>query len=457
MKKCIQCNKEFEPKRSDAKFCCSTCKAKHWENNKLELPQAQNNKLSNNLRGVISSEPTNTEPTVNETKNVATQNPTKLIKVETKEYKDYKEETNMLHTSKKRLENEIYQLNSYLQKLENKNGVILTLLTTVSSAGVAYDKYNNGWAAILGGGLGYGAGEIINSVRKKGNEPYRQNEIIWSKQKLSELNVSLTSINKQITENSLKLFTLKFYEYISVQDIPTLIPCAEIESPNQVEIIPQLSVITNPTEVKIIKESIPVKKAEAIRSDKILCSLDLQKFKYDALNFQGKWLDFFGLPSTNFHLVLHGMSGEGKSTFAIQFAKYLAQNFGRVLYISGEEGFAKTFNDKLTNNDAACPDLFVADLHSFEEILKDVPADTFNFKFFDSVDDMSIDAKKLKELRKLYKDSALITISQSTKDGKMRGSNQIKHDSDMAVQVDNGIATTTKNRFKQKGMILKVF
>ena len=178
---------------------------------------------------------------------------------------------------------------------------------------------------------------------------------------------------------------------------------------------------------------------------------------HDALNFQGKWLDFFGLPSTNFHLVLHGMSGEGKSTFAIQFAKYLAQNFGRVLYISGEEGFAKTFNDKLTNNDAACPDLFVADLHSFEEILKDVPADTFNFKFFDSVDDMSIDAKKLKELRKLYKDSALITISQSTKDGKMRGSNQIKHDSDMAVQVDNGIATTTKNRFKQKGMILKVF
>ena len=39
----------------------------------------------------------------------------------------------------------------------------------------------------------------------------------------------------------------------------------------------------------------------------------------------------------------------------------------------------------------------------------------------------------------------------------MRGFNQIKHDSDMAVQADNGIATTTKNRFNQKGMILKVF
>ena len=63
----------------------------------------------------------------------------------------------------------------------------------------------------------------------------------------------------------------------------------------------------------------------------------------------------------------------------------------------------------------------------------------------------------LQGLRKKNKNSALITISQSTKDGKMRGFNQIKHDSDMAVQADNGIATTTKNRFNQKGMILKVF
>ena len=38
-----------------------------------------------------------------------------------------------------------------------------------------------------------------------------------------------------------------------------------------------------------------------------------------------------------------------------------------------------------------------------------------------------------------------------------RCSYQIIHDSDMAVQVTNGIAVTTKNRFKEKGMEFDVF
>lgn len=70
---------------------------------------------------------------------------------------------------------------------------------------------------------------------------------------------------------------------------------------------------------------------------------------------------------------------------------------------------------------------------------------------------MKIDADKMKKLREHYKKSALITMSQSTKDGKMRGSCEIVHDSDMAVRVENGVANTTKNRFKEKDMKLKVF
>jgi len=72
-------------------------------------------------------------------------------------------------------------------------------------------------------------------------------------------------------------------------------------------------------------------------------------------------------------------------------------------------------------------------------------------------DNMRIDSDGMKKLRDRYKDSALITISQSTKDGKMRGSYEIVHDADIAVKVENGIATTTKNRFKEKGMGFTVF
>ena len=62
--------------------------------------------------------------------------------------------------------------------------------------------------------------------------------------------------------------------------------------------------------------------------------------------------------------------------------------------------------------------------------------------------------EKLKELKALHPNSALITISQSTKDGKMRGPCEIVHDCDVAVKVESGVTTTTKNRFKEKGMTL---
>jgi predicted ATP-dependent serine protease len=56
-----------------------------------------------------------------------------------------------------------------------------------------------------------------------------------------------------------------------------------------------------------------------------------------------------------------------------------------------------------------------------------------------------------------YKNSALITISQSTKDGKIRGSQELVHDCDISVMVENGIAKTNKNRFKERAMEFSVF
>jgi predicted ATP-dependent serine protease len=101
--------------------------------------------------------------------------------------------------------------------------------------------------------------------------------------------------------------------------------------------------------------------------------------------------------------------------------------------------------------------LDVADLRTFEDINREVPQESYNFIFIDSLDNMKIDADKMKKIRERYKNSALITISQSTKDGKMRGSYEIVHDCDIAVKVEMGVASTTKNRFKEKGMTLNVF
>ncbi len=47
--------------------------------------------------------------------------------------------------------------------------------------------------------------------------------------------------------------------------------------------------------------------------------------------------------------------------------------------------------------------------------------------------------------------------TQSTKAGKIQGSNEIIYDADVADRAQNGIVYTTKNRFKEKGIQLRVF
>ncbi len=138
-------------------------------------------------------------------------------------------------------------------------------------------------------------------------------------------------------------------------------------------------------------------------------------------------------------------------------AQYLAEGFGNVVYISGEEGHSKTIRDKFVRSNAMSENLFVADIRSFEEIIREIPQEKFHFIFIDSLDNMRIDAEKLKQLREHYKNSALITISQATKDGKMRGSNEISHDSDIVVMVSDGVAQTEKNRFLEKGKTFEIF
>jgi site-specific DNA-cytosine methylase len=197
--------------------------------------------------------------------------------------------------------------------------------------------------------------------------------------------------------------------------------------------------------------------SKKIDPPKIISSAALQQMEFESLDFDGVWNDLFGYPAVIFHCIIHGRSGHGKSTFAIQLAKYLADNFGNVLYVSGEEGFSSTFKDKFVNNDAGSKFLDVADLRSFEDIIQVIPRAKYHFIFLDSLDTMKIDANKMRKIKSVFSNATLVTISQATKAGQMRGSYEIVHDSDIVVEVINGIAMTTKNRFKKKGMSFNVF
>lgn len=81
----------------------------------------------------------------------------------------------------------------------------------------------------------------------------------------------------------------------------------------------------------------------AISVDEIL------KMKFIEMPFEGEWQESFGEPERTGVWIMWGHSGNGKTSFAMQLARYLAQ-FGRVAYNTLEEGARKSFQLAVKRN-----------------------------------------------------------------------------------------------------------
>lgn len=230
--------------------------------------------------------------------------------------------------------------------------------------------------------------------------------------------------------------------------------------PNGPKNNPKTNLPVTPNITPPIKPAVPNNTGQVYTSKnigKIISSEYLCELNFPCIIFRDRWAELIGNPSTNFHCVVHGLSGHGKSTFCIIFAKYLADNHGTVLYISAEEGISKTLQDKFLINECTSQNLHVVDVRKYDDIVKYLLPRSYSFVFIDSLNTMKIDAAKLKSIKEMFKYSALITICQATKSGNMRGSYEIVHDADIEIKVEDGLATTIKNRFKQIGKVFTVF
>lgn len=445
-KTCTNCNKEFSAKRRDAKFCSSTCRSEYWLKNKEEKLAELD--FQKQVKGLVSENGKSTSP-VN-----------KKVKL-TREYLDASGKYFKKCADMRALDHRIKLLEEELYSQINGLKTPYTIIGTGAGAYIGYTRTENRLISpnkrlnrtIFGGIGGLITGMIIDSATKESREKQTQDEIKRIKQGIEKINVSKTLLRKEIDTlneamNSMEKFTV-VEEKINVN---------RTHNTDSKGVTNDHPVSGNNTGNVSKHQLKPLLKATGSKTGgKIIRSTELAGIEYHALDFTGKWLELFGQPSVNFHCAVHGMAGEGKSTFCIQFAHYLASDFGPVVYVSGEEGFSKTMKDKFVNNNAVSDDLAIADLRNYKELVDEIKPNTYNFIFIDSLDNMHIGAQELKELRKLYSASALITISQSTKDGKIRGSYEIVHDADIAVSVSQGVATTVKNRFLEKGRILKIF
>ena len=177
---------------------------------------------------------------------------------------------------------------------------------------------------------------------------------------------------------------------------------------------------------------------------KILSSQDMLSIQFEELDFQGDWLELFGQPAPSFDFMLDGGAGDGKTTFLIKFAKYLAVNFGKVLYISSEEFGTSTLNKKIEEIQAIHDNLFWTEnlKHNLEE---------YDFIIIDSVNDLKLKLSQYKYLREEYPLTAFILSVQHTKAGDYRGGKDWEHEVEIAGTIEEGVVSIYKNRYGVKG------
>lgn len=176
----------------------------------------------------------------------------------------------------------------------------------------------------------------------------------------------------------------------------------------------------------------------------IMPSTDFTNLEFNTIGFKDKWLDFIGDPAPGFTAMVFGMPKMGKSYLCVDFAGYLANNHGKVLYVAKEEKLDKTLQDKLKDKNVANENLFLADA---------LPTDLSEYKFIilDSVNKLGLTPKDLEKLKADNKGKSFIYVFQATKGGKFKGNNEFQHDVDVVIEVPEQGKAVQFGRFNQGG------
>jgi hypothetical protein len=176
------------------------------------------------------------------------------------------------------------------------------------------------------------------------------------------------------------------------------------------------------------------------------------------LDFEGKWGEILGSIAPDFMMMVSGEPGSGKTTFLLEFAYYLASNFGKVLYISSEEYGSITLADKLK--------MVIKDKGLHKEVEGHekslIPKDLFFGKGFsdltdfdyviiDSVNNLNFDLMDFKEMRDIYPEKGFVVVLQTTKSktdiSYYRGGKDWEHEADIALYMVDGKTKMFKNRY----------
>jgi len=166
--------------------------------------------------------------------------------------------------------------------------------------------------------------------------------------------------------------------------------------------------------------------------------LDIKKIPFG--EYYGKLL---GHPQPGFLMIVHGPPWNGKTFFSVGFAKYLAENFGNVLYATPEQYGSLALQSLLSEVKAG----ELTQMVLTKKIQDAGDLRRFDFLFIDSATAHRLRTPDIEALREKHPSLCIVVILQSTKDGGFRGGQEWAHDADIKLRIENCTAYVDKNRF----------
>jgi len=181
---------------------------------------------------------------------------------------------------------------------------------------------------------------------------------------------------------------------------------------------------------------------------RILTAEQMGNRHHDVLDLTSFWLTLFGNLEKSFVMMLHGEPHNGKTILLLKFAKYLAENFGTVLYVTSEEFDSSAMTTKINELISPKPE----GLH-FIDSIESIDLSPYDFIVLDSVNDLGLKPNDFKAIVKQHSPKGYILNLQHTKAGQFKGGKDWEHIPAVVGEVSKGIVSLTKNRYGQKNTL----
>jgi len=439
-KQCIQCGTYFEPKRKTAKYCSNSCRTMaHRKRHDLPEPEFLKPKQKT-LSGVGDAESTALVPvrtvktvqgtleklkegeylkTITENVKVKRTNPTYLSKE--MEIQKVEDRMTILENEKNRLIKRYTGiLNNYPDLKSTLGGAALgSSLAAITDKGKTKDVGRILWFGLLGGAIGYATHQITKPTEQQ------------KAKELQNIRLKVDQINDELMGQNIELYALKW-------DLNTIQKNIIGVEQRSRQIVAKREETLHPLNLGELggKEAIKIKPIDEVGKSKDMAIplAEFQKKEFKTLGFKGEWRKL-GDPGLGFRMLIWGKDGNGKSTYALRFAEYLANNHGYVLYNSSEEEHGLSIHNKTKEIKSEFFELGRA--RSCEELRDLLKDPKYVMIFIDSINDMNMTFEQFKTISDENPNRCFVFIMQATKEGEFRGGNKFAHLARIRVQIVN--------------------